>query len=103
MDNIKAMKQMLSDGKKKAYFETNPNNKSIERSNKKAKREQSLIDMINVSGSGVLLSKIELLEKQLREGNYLTLISLGSMKRNLSDYQRKILEDKLKQEILNEK
>lgn len=67
MDHLKALRQVLTNGKKRAYFEENPIEKSAEKYAKKAKKEKNVLNMINFKPK-IKLSKIESLEKQLKEG-----------------------------------
>ena len=76
MDHLKALKHVLTNGKKKAYFEEFPIEKSLV--SKKTKKEQSVLDLIN-NKPKIRLTKIERLQKQLQE---------GIAKKNMSGYQQ---------------
>ena len=68
LEHMKALKQVMTNGKKKAYFEDSPANRSTNKLSKKARREQEIMERIKRKPP-VQLTKIQMLEKQLREGN----------------------------------
>ena len=72
MDHLKSLKHILTNGKKKAYFEEFDIKKEDDKF--KLKKEQSVLDLIN-SRPKVRLSKIEVLEKRLKDGKYTSLIN----------------------------
>lgn len=97
MDHMKALKLISSNGKKKAYFEDSPIDREFSKLNKKMKKQADTMNMLQAIGHGrspVKLTRIQELEKQLKE---------GTERNNLSQFQQKILEDELKTEIINEK
>lgn len=67
MDNLKALKHVLSNGKKRAYFEDVESKKVPE--DFPVKREKSVLELIN-SKPKIKLTKIEVLEKRLKEGEF---------------------------------
>jgi len=66
MEHMKVLKQIMSNGKKRTYFEDSPSKKLIMKTNMKFKKEQSMLEMIKNRPSAQL-TKIQILEKQLKE------------------------------------
>lgn len=67
MEQMKALKNILTKGKNKAYFDVSPIDKTVSKAAKKNKKEMSMLEMIRVKPV-VKLTRIQELEKQLREG-----------------------------------
>ena len=88
MEKIKSLKQIMNNGKKKASFEDDYEEKSITKYSMKkgSKKEKDLISIFQNKKTAPQLSQIEILEKKIKEAKF----------NNLSDYQIKLLQDELK-------
>jgi hypothetical protein len=69
MEHMKVLKQIMSNGKKRAYFEDYPVNKSLSKLTKKGKKDQDILSFLS-SKPVIQLTKIQSLEKQLKEGKF---------------------------------
>lgn len=96
MEHLKALKQIMNNGKKRACFEETLEDKAITKYSMKRSKKDKGKDLISIFQNKKVsapMTPIEILEKKIKEA-----ISNGS-----SEYQINVLKDELKNEILAEK